>query len=280
PFSWCTGRDVQRIGFGFSQLFYKRAGSGQIGEFPQSRRFAIVDLRDIGPVYEWIVLRVRIFDFNFVFRPFGNVAPSVTVPLRENSYLVLNREFVLDQQSTRPGEIGRYGFGYAFIKNPVEGALAWGPGRFDAAMQTIHFRVLDDGRIRSDMTFVANRPTGILNVSLNPVQWGLDAMDLMSGGLSSALTAPLRVASERLPAVGGFRPDPVFAFVLAANALTGGLAAQELCISRVQLEKRLILQHFMKHYQAVSGSIQTWRQIRDWLDESRLPRWVVTGEGS
>ena len=280
PLSWCTGRDIQRIGFGFSQLFYKRADTGQIGKFPESERFAIVDLREIGPKYEWIVLRVKIFDFNFVFRPFGGAAPSVTVPLDEHSYLVVNRDFILNERGPRPGDLGRYGFGYAFIKNLTEGVLGWGPGRFDAAMQTIHFRVLRDGRIRVDMVFVANRPTSIANVSLNPVQWGCDMLDIMSGGYANALTAPLRTASERLPGVGGFRFDPVFGFVALANLFTGGLATQEFCISREQLEKRLILQHFLKHYQAVAGSIQTWRQIRNWLDERSLPRWVVTGEST
>jgi hypothetical protein len=279
PLSWCTGRDVQRIGFGFSQLFYKRAGSGEIGKFPESRRYSIVDLRTIGPQYEWIVLKVKIFDFNVVIRPFGGAAPSITVPLNEDSYLVVNRAFVLDEEP-RSGDLGRYGFGYAFIKNPDEGVLGWGPGKFDAAMQTIHFRVLRDGRIRVDMVFVANRPTSIINVSLNPFAWGHDMLGAVSGGATNALTAPLRTASERLPAIGGFRVDPVYGFIFVANLLTGGLAARELCISREQLEKRLILQHFMKHYQAVTGSIQTWRQIRDWLDERSLPRWVVTGEST
>jgi hypothetical protein len=279
PLSWCTGRDVQRIGFGFSQLFYKRAGSGEIGKFPESQRYSIVDLREIGLQYEWIVLRVKIFDFNVVIRPFGGAAPSITIPLNEDSYLVVNRDFVLDERP-RSGDLGRYGFGYAFIKSPDQGVLGWGPGKFDAAMQTIHFRVLRDGRIRVDMAFVANRPASILNVSLDPFQWGRDLLDAAPGGATSALTAPLRTASERLPAIDGFRIDPVFGFVFLANLMTGGLAARELCISRVQLEKRLILQHFMKHYQAVTGSIQTWRQIRNWLDERSLPRWVVTGEST
>jgi hypothetical protein len=279
PLSWCTGRDVQRIGFGFSQLYYKRAGTGEIGKFPESRRYAIIDLREIGPRYEWIVLKVKIFDFNFVFRPFGGAAPSITVPLDEDSYLIVNRDFVLDQ-GPRGGDMGRYGFGYAFIKNLTDGVLGWGPGRFDAAMQTIHFHVLNDGRIRVDMVFVANRPTSIVNVSLNPFQWGRDMLDAVPGGATHALMAPLRTASERLPAIDGFRIDPVFGFIFLANLMTGGLAARELCISREQLEKRLILQHFMKHYQAVTGSIQTWRQIRNWLDERSLPRWVITGEST
>ncbi|HEX9941232.1 MAG TPA: hypothetical protein VGG03_04390, partial [Thermoanaerobaculia bacterium] len=207
-------------------------------------------------------------------------APSITIPLDEHSYLVLNRDFILDERGPQPADLGRYGFGYAFIKNPVEGVLGWGPGRFDAAMQTIHFRVLRDGRIRVDMAFVANRPTSIANVSLDPFQWSCDFLDTASGGVTSALTAPVRTASEHLPVVGGFRFDPVFAFVALANLFTGGLAAQEFCISREQLEKRLILQHFMKHYQAVAGSIQTWRQIRDWLNEASLPRWVITGEST
>ena len=280
PLSWCTGRDVQKVGFGYEQVFYKRAGSGEIGKFPAADRHAIVDLREVGPTYEWIVLRVKIFDFNFVIRPFGGAAPSISVPLDENSYLVVNRDFVLDQPGPRPADLGRYGFGYAFIKNPVEGILGWGPGRFDAAMQTIHFRVLADGRVRVDMVFVANRPTSIANIPLNPVLLGCDVLDLATAGMANPFTAPLRLLSEQLPTIGGFRIDPVFGFVVMANLLTGGLAARELCVSREQLEKRLILQHFNKHYQAVAGSIQTWRQVRDWLDERSLPRWVVTGESA
>ena len=34
-------------------------------------QYAIVDLREIGPTYDWVVLKVRIFDFRLSFQPFG-----------------------------------------------------------------------------------------------------------------------------------------------------------------------------------------------------------------
>jgi hypothetical protein len=280
PLSWCTGRDIQKIGFGFTQLYYKRADTGEVGKFPAEMANAIVDLREIGPVYEWIVLNVRIFDFAFVFRPFGNAAPFLTLPLPESSHLIVSRNFVTDEPGGHgAGELGHFGFGYAFIKEEAPSPLAWGPGRFDAAMQTIGWRVLSDGRIRVDMTFIANRPNGVANIPLNPLHLGCDFLDVLSRGASAALTAPLRAFAAQTP-LGGMTFDPVYAFITLANLMTAGLASRELCISREQIEKLLILLHFNKHYQAVAGSIQTWRQIRNWLDEASLPRWVVTGEST
>src|SRR5262249_8043940 len=136
-----------------------------------------------------------------------------------------------------------------------------------------------DGRIRVDMTFVANRPTAVASIPLDPVRFGCDALDILSRGASSALTAPLRSFTAQSP-LSGVTFDPVYTFITLANLMTAGYAARELCISREQVEKLLILLHFNKHYQAVAGSIQTWRQIRNWLDEASLPRWVVTGEST
>src|SRR5262249_44904700 len=135
PFSLCPQEDAQRIGFGFSQLFYKLRVSGQIGRFPEEEQYAIVDLREIGQKYEWIVLRVRIFDFNFTYRPFGAENPQVVLPLSEASYLVLTRDFTAYEDDPAPGVLGRYSLGYAFIKDPTSGLLAWGPGQFDAAIE-------------------------------------------------------------------------------------------------------------------------------------------------
>lgn len=276
PFSLCTGRDVRRFGFGFQQLYYKRAGSGRVGKFPERRQHQIIDLRDIGPRFEWVVLRVKIFDFNFQVQPFGASGPTLTLPSDENSLLVVTRPFICDQARPRPGVLGRYGFGYAFIKNPEQTALAWGPGKFDAAFQTIHFEVLDDGRIRVEMVFVANRPTAIARVSLDPVQWGCAFANAATGGAARPFTAPVSELAQAMP-WGQVTVDPVFGFVALANVATAGLAARELCISRRQIEKQLILIHFQKHYAAISGSLQTWRQIRDWDDESSLPGWVIRG---
>ena len=280
PFSMCTGEDVRRQGFGYAQLFYKRRGSGEIGRFPESERNAIVDLREIGTTFEWIVVKVDIFDFSFSFQPFGPQGPFLTLPLAESSYLVLTREFILNDTRPHPGELGHYGFGYAFIKNPSPSLLGWGPGEFDAAFQTIDFHVYDDGRIRVSAVFVANRPTQIINLPLDPFRLAAGMINTATGGMASPFTAPLSLFSQM---AAGFQPpsiDPVFAGIAAANLFTGGLASRKLCISREQLEKGLILKHFSQHYSTITGSLQTWRQIRNWLDEATLPRWVVTGKSA
>ncbi len=278
PFSWCTGRDIRRIGFGFSQFYYKRL-NGEIGKFPESERYAIVDLRLLGSELEWIVTRVKIFDFSFQASLFGPNTPTFTLPLQEDSLLVLTRDFIQDEVRPQDTEIGRYGLGYAFIRNPVPALVAWGPGKFEAAFQTIRFHVLADGRIRVDATFVANRPTAIAAVPVDPVLLGLETADLLTGGYTAPFTLPLRMLAARGP-LGQVRLDPVSTFIDVANLATAGLAARQLCISRQEVDRQLILLHFNKHYQALAGSLQTWRQIRDWLDEASLPRWVVTGEAT
>jgi hypothetical protein len=74
--------------------------------------------------------------------------------------------------------------------------------------------------------------------------------------------------------------DPVYSFVSLANTLTANQAAQTLCISREQLNKDFLAQHFMQHYVTIVGSLLTWRQIPDWLDRAALPEWVITGRSS
>jgi hypothetical protein len=276
-FSWCDEQDITRQGFGFSQLYYRLRETGRVGKFQDE--FAVIDLRELGWKYEWIIAKVRIFDFKFTFRPFGPDGPEVAVPLSEESYLVLTEDFIVNEDEPSPGVLGQYGLGYAFIKDPTEGLFAYGPGQFDAAVETINFQVLESGEVRVSMVFVVNRPERIVNVSLDPVNWSFRFADLFSFGLTSQLLAPLKDAFERLPtSVGSF--DPVLAYVALANTLTGNRASQELCISREQLEKETLVKHFMQHYTTVVGSLLTWRQIPDWLDSASLPEWVVTGRSS
>lgn len=279
PFSMCTGRNIRRVGFGYQQLFYKRAGSGEIGRFPEDRRRAILDMREIGPRFEWVVLRVKIFDFNFQIQPFGSSGPTLTIPSDEHSFLVVSRPFVTHRAQPRPGVLAQYGFGYAFLKNPEPSVLAWGPGKFDAAFQTLDWEVFEDGRIRVGMVFVANRPAAIARIPLNPALLACTATDMVLGEGARALTAPFCQMAAALPG-SQLSFDPVYSFVTLANLATAGFAGRELCISRQQLEKQLIMTHFQKHYAAISGSLQTWRQIRNWDDERSLPRWVISGEST
>jgi len=274
PLSWCPDDRYEPRGFGFSQLYYKRR-DGVVGKFSEDEQFAIVDLREACALYEWIVLRVRIFDFAVRVRPFGNDGPELTFGLNEESLLVLTPDFVVDQ--TEPGgKGGEYGIGYAFMRNQGKGLIAYGPGQFDAAFETIRFIVSEHGETYVDMIFVANRPTEIANVVLDPIDWGFRIADWAFSGLPSRVFAPVKALFTAFPLhLGQF--DPVYAYITATNALTFGLAGERLCITREELDKRFIVQHFMQHYNAVSGSLLTWRQIPDWLDEPALPDWVVNG---
>jgi hypothetical protein len=277
--SWCSDPTTLRQGFGFKQHFYKLRSTGEIGKFPEESETAIIDLRELGRKYEWIVVKVRIFDFNLRFRPFATDGPEVSIPLTEESYLVLSRDFVNNEDNPSSGCVGRYGIGYAFIRNPTQGLIGYGPGQFLAAIETINFEVSERGHVRVNMVFVANRPERIANVSLNPVDFSFKLADFFSLGMTSQLLAPLKSTLERIPQTADSF-DPVYGFVSLANALTANQAEQQFCISKEQLERDFLAQHFMQHYVTMVGSLLTWRQIPDWLDGAALPDWVVTGRSS
>jgi len=272
PFSWCPDDTPEYEGFGYKQLFYKRRGDGAVGAFPERGRHAIVDLREVGPTYDWIVLRIAIFAFDLTARPFGPGTPEVRVPLAEEQYVVMSPDFVIDEDDPEPGVLGRYGFGYAVLQNPgPPGKIAYGPGHFEVGFQTFTFEVLDSGETRLRLVFCVNRPERILDVSFNPLDWGRAAGEMLGLPWPSAAGGG---GARRRP---GF--DPLLTAVGALNAFTDGQAGREFCITRTQLERDMLVQHFLQNYQLVTGSLQTWRQIGDWLDEASLPRWVIDGSG-
>jgi hypothetical protein len=275
--SWCPTYEAQKSGFGFSQLYYKLRDSGAVGKFADGEQTRIVDLRRIGTTYEWFVTRVRVYDFNLTIRPRGQESLQIILPLREESYLVLSPDFLVYEDDPTPEVLGRYGFGYAFIKDPFStGPIAYGPGQFTASFQLIHFRVLANGSIHLNLVFVANRPEQVLNVALDPVGWGLRLADLTSLGLASRLLAPLRALADNFPLrLGGV--DPVRGFISLANAVSAGAAARDYCISMDQLDRQFLVQHFMQHYQMVTGSLLTWRQQPSWLDPNSLPQGIIEG---
>jgi hypothetical protein len=272
--SWCQPAVRQQQGFGFSQLYCKRRDTGEILKFPAHEKYAILDLREVAKQYEWVVLRVEIFDFELRLDPLGQGGPGVVLNLAEASYLVLSPDFVIDVESPGDGVESRYGFGYAFIKNPKPGLTAYGPGEFDAAFESIQFDVAPEGKITVRMAFVSNRPEQVTNVRVNPMQWAYSLANTASLGWVGRLLPGVK---ETLPAFGMGSFDPVDTYISMANLFTAGQAADGMCISRDQLDRRFLLQHFTQHYQTMVGSLMTWRQIPDWLDAKALPAWVVTG---
>jgi hypothetical protein len=274
--SWCSRNDPHWTGFGYSQLYYKLLDSKKIGKFPESDQYAIVDLRQLGSIYEWIVAKVRIFDFDLHFRPFGSSSPSLSIPLSNITYLVLNQAFVSDATDEQAGT-GEYGFGYGLLHlNDDNSFLAYGPGHFGSGFQTITFRLTSGGEICVRTVFVVNRPQRILNVPLDPLRWGMGLINLgtmgMAGQIFSGFNMLLNTITGPVPSF-----DPLLTYIWLVNRLTGGVAAGQLCISKEQLEKEMLVQHFMEHYNMITGSLLTWRQIPDWLDAAALPPWVIHG---
>jgi hypothetical protein len=276
--SWCPREWDSRSGFGFTQLFNKPVGSQVIYPFPSCDRHAIEDQRDIGKIYEWLVLKVRIFDFSFRTRPFGTSGPELVFGLNEESYLVVHQDFVNYRERHLPGVLGEYGIGYAFVKSPTQGFFGYGPGEFDAAIELINFRIYETGYISVRMIFISNRPASVARLVFDPIELGLRFADVFSFGLASRFAAPAKDALQRLPLRVSF--DPALSYVAAVNAISNGEAARSLCISKEQLEKLFLLQHFKQHYQTITGSLLTWRQVPNWLDEKNLPSWVISGLSS
>ncbi len=276
--SWFPGKEEPRIGFGYSQYYYKLRDSGVVGKFPRKDEFAIVDLREIREGYEWLVAKVRVFNFNLTFRPFGPESISFNLPLKEETYLILSPDFITYRDHPTPGVLGQYGFGYALLKyEPAPSVFAFGPGHFRAGFQLINFEVLERGDSRVRMVFVVNRPDRILKLDLDPIGWSFRLADVMSLGLASRILGPFKEIVSRFPIrVRDF--DPVTAYITLANLVTAGEAARQLGISKKQLEKEMLVQHFMEHYQMIVGSLLTWRQIPDWLDRGALPDWAITGK--
>jgi hypothetical protein len=234
----CNSTAIEEQGFGYSQLFYKLSATGEIGRFPDETKYEVIDLRDLSWKYEWILLKVDLFDFTLHFQPFGFDRPRLLLPLPESTYVLVTRHFITDDDSEIGDTIGRYGFGYAILKNPIPSRyLAWGPGEFDIGFQAFDFRVQRNGDTSVRMPFVVNRPAKILNFTLDPISTLIDL----------------------------------------SNLFTSGAAATRFCISHRALETDFLAQHFLQHYTMIAGALSTWSQVADWLDEGALPEWVKRG---
>lgn len=277
PFSGCPRGYVNREGFGFEQLYYKRRDTGEIGRFTDQQRFAIVGAEALRRDYEWVVGKVRIFDFDLSF-PLNPNLPRFSAPLAETQYVILSDAFVHD--TLVPGGESRFSVGYAMLR-PLHdhSVLAYGPGQFEAGFQRFDFLVDAEGTVQVKMPFVVNRPTKILDISLDPLDWGFRLASWFSGGASDEILEPLHAAVDSLPLrPGGF--DPVLTGIRLANFFTLGQASQQLCISKESLERFFLIFHFNQYYTMITGSLLTWRQIRDWLDTAAIPTWVKTGVSS
>jgi len=285
--SQCPNDEEDVTGFGFSQLFYKKRGSDKIGKFAENEQDKIVDLRRLDDEYEWIVLKNPIFGFGFDFKPFGSffetflgaAGPQVKLPAKVFNYLVLSKDFVVNETKPEKGIRSRYGFGYAFVNDPEPSVYGYGPGQLEPAFEQLVWEVHDSGEITVRAAFVAEEPTKILKLSVDPFAWGFQFTKAIGGELPEFLK-PIKRTWDDLPFTN-VTFDPVLPTVRLLNFLTAGEAKKRFCISKDQVIKQALFLHFQQHYQTIVGSLQTWRQIRDWtVKEDKLPAWVVSGKSA
>jgi hypothetical protein len=265
--------DVQEIGgSGYEQRYYKRADSGEIGKFARDERRAIVDLRELGAVYDWILLKVDALTFDVSLAPFGSAAPKLQVPVHQDgAYVIVGPAFLTDVAHPESGAIAEYGFGYAFLPYAPgrPGLVAFAPGHYRAAVHAVTFRLMASGEIRARTRFVLTRPDQIVAVDVDPIGWGMQMADMLTFRIASQLMRPMLAVTDRLP-LRARGVDPVGASVWMANLMTGGFAARRFGLSKESLEKRMLLQHLVQHDDMMMHSALVWRLVDDWTD--RVPQ--------
>ncbi|MFT4639616.1 MAG: hypothetical protein ACI8T1_002941 [Verrucomicrobiales bacterium] len=276
-----SAEDYKLQGFGYEQRYYKERAASDVGKFIDENQKAIIDLNDLKANYEWVVIRNPIVDFQMNLRPLGVKGPDLALPVPwAANWLVMSPDTITIDDNPGDGLLGRYGIGYAFMKDPGKpGMFAYGPGQLEPALQTIVWEVHDNGDVTVRMCFVSGAPKAFLNVSANPLDWGFMATDLLTAGQFSGFLAPFRRAANMLP-LSAIKFDPVYPAVRALNVLTMGAAGSQLGISEESINKTLTYIHFQQHYNAVLGSRQTWEMFPDWTDEPHLPDWVKLGESA
>lgn len=178
-FSLCVPLGIEESGVAFRQIYYKRK-NGSVGKFPRKDRRKIVDLRQIGEVYEWILLRGELFDVRATLNLFGASGPKLVVPLKRWAYVALCAELIADQERPTAECLGAFGPGFILVKaqDPVL-------DRVRPAFQMLEFRISNTGACRTRQVFVSREPSESLSVSLDPVAWWSRVVaNLFRGGQS------------------------------------------------------------------------------------------------
>jgi hypothetical protein len=227
---------MEADGFGFRQLYYRERESGEIGKFSQDEQQNLVDMREVGARYDWLVLNTVIWNADLTLAPLGRSSPQLRLPVPMGTYLVLDRSFIDDQPNLTGDVHARYGVNYALMKYDSSWSpVAYGPGHFDDAIQMNRFDVLKTGEVRARITLVGNQPKAMMSFL-------------------------------------GF--DPVFAYIRLMNLLTGGWASRKLSINREQTVRFILFNHCCWCFNALMKSYRPYHQVPDWLDKTSFPEWL------
>ncbi len=277
--SQCPKERDERKDIGFYQMAYKLKDGGRIGAFSKAEQQTFVDVREIGNRYDWILAKARIFDFQLSFSPLGpKVPPLVIIDNKEHLYILFTPYFNVDRQNPEEGVLGEYAMGFSIVQPPPANSLfTIGPQVFTMGFNYFKFTVYDTGQVRVQIVFCCNQLDGIFPLPASPIDWALLGADLATFGASSRLLGPLQKQIESLP-FNKVTFDPFFGALTALNAVTGGSAGRDYCISKEEVLKFILRKHGFVFNQLIGDSLRVWRQIPDWLDTPNLPSWVTKGE--
>lgn len=273
--SFCPPRGTGRVGLGYKQYFHRLKETGRVGRFPDRERDRMMDLREIGTLYDWVLGTVEIFNFALSGNLLKNPAFQLKIPMREVVWVLFHKGFVVYEDNPSPDVLGQYGYGYTLVRNPSrDSVFDYGPEKMVSAFEFIHFRVMRNGEVWVRMVFCANEPQRILVGENDMARLFLSAADPMTGGMASRLGGPVVDALQRTP-LRYLQPDPVFSFIELANLSTQGLAGQYLNITRRQLMVSVMGTHFKLLQDSVLSTLPTFKSVPDWLRPEALPDWVA-----
>ncbi len=135
-------------GFTFHRLLYRGADGGY-GKFAGAESSGAVDWRELGPKYQWVLLRVDVNDFVLPMGPFEK-------KLDEAACVVPHPAFMREVENPSAGYDLEVTVGYPFIRfAPIPNFFGFGPGKFDIAVKVFSFLLKPSGDIDCRMYFVA-----------------------------------------------------------------------------------------------------------------------------
>lgn len=156
-------------GFGYEALLHKLKKTAQVKRFVNGTDASALDLSAVGSTYDWMMMRVDIYDF-LRATPMKWFAGPLAKLLKEAAYVVTHEIFAAPVGAPPPGTVAECLFGYAFLPCACTSApFGFGPGHFHAAIKQFRFSLLETGDLEIRLSFiVAPRSQKVLDL------WGID----------------------------------------------------------------------------------------------------------
>ncbi|MEZ5399892.1 MAG: hypothetical protein R2729_09485 [Bryobacteraceae bacterium] len=145
-------------------------------------------LAEIGPRYQWAVVRLDLKDYMRSFPVVGKFHRWVQFMNREAGYLLFHPDFFSSPYPRPDGWVDEYCFGYSVVPWQVMPTpAAYGAGRFHSAYKDYRFYLLEDGSVAIDVLFlVAPRCERVLNMAgFDPVLGTVRLIDALTLGRTS-----------------------------------------------------------------------------------------------